>query len=85
MEGLSTLDLLEDRLYRLEFLLTGSSDLTGAPLESARPTTHKDTVSARITTLEGHVERVSSQSELVHEVLRLRKISSPPILCSFLD
>lgn len=54
------LALQEQRLRRLEFLLTGSSDLDGLPEGIKVPEKSDDTVAARITRLEGALERLRS-------------------------
>jgi len=48
----ATLALLETRLHRLEFLLTGKSNEFGKPCSVPEPTNGNDTIRAKLNSLE---------------------------------
>jgi hypothetical protein len=77
--ALSTLQMLEERLNRLEFLLHGSSSAVGMPDPAPIPTTSDDTVRARLVSLERAVHRLSSEHDIVRDVLKacMKKPSLP--------
>ena len=74
--ALVNLENLEDRLRRVEFLLSGTTDFTGSPTSTAKPTSHDETVSARLGVLEQQLNRLKTQNVPVQEVLQLRKPST---------
>ena len=53
-----TLPLLETRLHRLEFLLSGSSDKDGIPPSTGSSIPSSETLRARLNALEAGVERL---------------------------
>jgi hypothetical protein len=65
-----SLALLEQRLRRLEFLLTGSSDLDGIPDGLDVPTKSDDTVAARVTRLESELDRLRRLNGPAGEIVR---------------
>lgn len=67
----STLHLLEARLHRLTYLLTGDAAWTGTPTPPAKPSSHDETISRRLQRLEGELERLSGRSAAVRDVLGL--------------
>ena len=68
----ATLELLEVRLRRLEYLLTGDANWAGQPKPVPRPETLDDTVARRLARLEADLERLSKKLPAVHDVLQLR-------------
>ena len=69
---LETIELLQYRLQRIEFLLTGSDDGQEQLHEvAARGRDHG--VLARLAKVESDLTRLASKSTLVHDLLSLRK------------
>lgn len=68
----ATLELLEVRLRRLEYLLTGDANWTGHPKAAPKPDTLDDTVARRLARLEAGLEKLSKEIPAVHDVLQLR-------------
>jgi hypothetical protein len=66
----SSLALLEQRLRRLEFLLTGSSDLDGNPDGINVPAKSDDTVAARVARLENGLDRLRRLNGPAGEIVR---------------
>jgi hypothetical protein len=70
-----TLALLEARLHRLEFLLSGRSDDNGIPPASETPATGKDSLRSRLEALEAglaKLKRLTGQSGgLLRDIDRL--------------
>jgi hypothetical protein len=67
----ATIELLEARLRRLEYLLTGDTKWTGQPTTPPKPDTLDDTVARRLTRLESDLEALSKSKAAVREVLQL--------------
>jgi hypothetical protein len=74
----ATIELLEARLQRLTYLLTGDASWAGTPTAPAKPTSLDDTVSRRLLRLEKDLENLSRHIPAVRDVLQLRK--HPPSL-----
>jgi hypothetical protein len=68
----ATIELLEERLRRLTYLLTGATDWTGVPITPEKPTTLDDTVARRLARLESELEKLSRAVPAVRDVLQLR-------------
>jgi hypothetical protein len=67
-----TLEFLETRLRRIEFLLTGSSSWSGESVSLSRPPVPaKDSATARLASLEHDLRRLSSSVPVVRDVMRL--------------
>lgn len=78
-DALATLSLLETRLRRLEFLLTGSTDLDGKPTSvptPLQPLQSKDTVTGRLRLLLQDLDKLRKTTgpagDLVRDVESLR-------------
>jgi hypothetical protein len=71
-EALTTLTLLESRLQRLEFLLSGSADSNGIPEVMTRPAKSDDTIASRLKALEEDLTQLTANSTLVQDMLRLQ-------------
>ena len=67
----ATVELLEERLRRLTYLVTGETNWTGVPSSPAKPRNLDDTVSRRLARLESELEKLSRKVPVVQEVLRL--------------
>ncbi|KAJ0427014.1 hypothetical protein BJY00DRAFT_306999 [Aspergillus carlsbadensis] len=67
----STLHLLESRLHRLTYLLTGDAAWTGSPTSPAKPSSHEETISRRLLHLESELERLRDRSAVARDVLGL--------------
>lgn len=66
-----TIDLLETRLRRLEYVLSGNAySSSDAPVEAY---TKENTVTTRLGTLESDLRKLSNKSSLVQDVLKLCK------------
>ncbi|KAL4806178.1 hypothetical protein BDV18DRAFT_138932 [Aspergillus unguis] len=68
---LSTLSLLESRLHRLTYLLTGDTTWTGVPNPPPKPATHDETVSRRLLKLEQSLQRLADEVPVVGDVVGL--------------
>lgn len=68
----ATIELLEARLRRLTYLLTGATDWTGVPTTPEKPASLDETVSCRLARLESELERLSRGVPAVRDVLQLR-------------
>ena len=67
-----TIELLETRLRRLEYLLTGNASWSGEPVPvSQTRTAQKDSVSTRLAALEQGLKELSAEVPAVKDVLRL--------------
>ncbi|KAM5442326.1 hypothetical protein MferCBS31731_002701 [Microsporum ferrugineum] len=67
-----TIELLETRLRRIEFLLTGQTNWASEPEQlSEPPASVRDTVSARLAELEHGLKRLSARVPAVQDVLKL--------------
>lgn len=69
----ATIELLEGRLHRLEYLLTGDSQWTGQQRVASPPATAEDTVTRRLTHLEKTLNDLVQSNSAVRDLLRLRK------------
>lgn len=65
-----SLDLLEVRLGRLEFLLTGSSDLDGQPAGPAKPRNNDEAIVGRLHGLQARLERLRKNDDVSGEMIR---------------
>ncbi|KAL4933092.1 putative nuclear distribution protein RO10 [Aspergillus undulatus] len=65
----STLFLLESRLHRLTYLLTGDTTWSGTPEPPVRPSSHDETVARRLAKLEGDLEQLKLREGLVGDLL----------------
>lgn len=69
-DALKTVELLERRLQRVQFLLTGVDEAEDALQQAA--TEGKDfTVYARLVAIETGLQKVSSDSRVIHDLLDL--------------
>ena len=66
----ATLALLETRLHRLEFLLTGKTSHHGIPAPSRKPNNSDDTIWAKLDTLEAELGDLKKLSGPAGAVLR---------------
>ena len=68
----TTVELLEDRLRRLCYLVTGETNWAGIPTQlPTRPETVDDTVLRRLARLESDLEKLSRNVPCVREVIQL--------------
>ncbi|KAL2844777.1 hypothetical protein BJY01DRAFT_214808 [Aspergillus pseudoustus] len=74
----STLHLLESRLHRLTYLLTGDAAWTGSPTPPAKPASYEETISRRLLHLESELERLRDKSAVARDVLGLCMLFLPP-------
>lgn len=74
----ATIELLEARLRRLSFLLTGDSHWTGEPLLPAKPDNLDDSVSRRLLRLEKDLEKISRHIPAIRDVIQLRMLVTFP-------
>lgn len=68
----ATIELLEARLHRLSYLLTGNSDWIGIPNTPSKPTSHDETISRRLSSLEKELQKLSKSVPAVREIIQLR-------------
>lgn len=68
----ATIELLEARLRRLTYLLTGDATWTGVPTAPAKPASLDDSVSRRLLRLERNLEKLSKAIPAVRDVIQLR-------------
>ena len=68
--ALSTLELLETRLHRLEFLLTGASNDDGVPDQITNPPQSNETIWAKLDALEAELARLKKLSGTAGAVVR---------------
>lgn len=68
----ATIELLEARLRRLTYLITGATDWTGVPTTPEKPASLDETVSRRLARLESELERLSRSVPAIRDVLQLR-------------
>lgn len=66
-----TIELLEGRLQRLEYLLTGDSQWTGQPCPAQKPESLDDTVARRLSRLETALSSLSKSNPAVCDLLQL--------------
>ncbi|KAJ5191254.1 uncharacterized protein N7498_010239 [Penicillium cinerascens] len=79
----ATIELLEARLRRLSYLLTGATEWTGIPTTPEKPASHEETVSRRVARLERELEKLSRSVPAVRDVIQLHDrfpdlFQSPP-------
>ncbi|KAE8354816.1 hypothetical protein BDV28DRAFT_130195 [Aspergillus coremiiformis] len=67
----ATIELLESRLRRLTYLLTGDANWTGIPTAPAKPASLDDSVSRRLLRFERELETLSRNIPAVRDVLLL--------------
>ncbi|KAF7717807.1 Uncharacterized protein PECH_008446 [Penicillium ucsense] len=67
----ATIELLEARLARLSYLLTGNADWTGTPSGPQKPASLDDTVSRRFIRLERELEKLSRAVPAVRDLIQL--------------
>ncbi|KAE8153317.1 hypothetical protein BDV25DRAFT_137073 [Aspergillus avenaceus] len=67
----ATIELLESRLRRLTYLLTGDANWTGVPTAPAKPASLEESVSRRLLRLERELDRLSKSIPAVRDVLFL--------------
>ncbi|KAN0071692.1 hypothetical protein V8E54_010288 [Elaphomyces granulatus] len=66
-----TIELLEARLRRLEYFLTGDTHWTGQPTAAPKPETFDDTVARRLMRLNSSLESLGRNVPAVQDVLQL--------------
>lgn len=71
--ALQTLDALEQRLRRIDFLLHGSSQDSIANDTAVTPSESSQSIASRLQSLEKSLQAVISQSDSATELLQLRK------------
>ena len=76
IDALTTLGLLDDRLRRLEYLVTGAANPYSTASNVITPVHANETVSACLEQLENDLQKLRRKNGLVEEVLRLRQSSS---------
>lgn len=74
----ATIELLELRLRRISYLLTGDSHWTGEPSLPLKPDNLDETVSRRLLRLEKDLERLSRNIPAIYDVIQLRTSSATP-------
>ncbi|OKL64343.1 hypothetical protein UA08_00681 [Talaromyces atroroseus] len=67
----ATIEILEGRLRRLEYLLTGDSQWTGQPSAAPKPESFDDTVARRLNHLETALNSLSKSNPAVRDLLQL--------------
>lgn len=76
----ATIELLEARLHRLTYLLTGDTGWTGEPTLPSKPASVDETVSRRLLRLEKDLEKLSRDVPAVRDVTQLRTMPVPYLL-----
>lgn len=74
----ATIELLEARLRRVAYLLSGATDWTGVPIPPEKPSSHEESVSRRVGYLERELAKLSRNVPAVRDVIQLRTSSNPP-------
>ncbi|KAF9893950.1 hypothetical protein FE257_008921 [Aspergillus nanangensis] len=67
----ATIELLEARLRRLTYLLSGDTTWTGVPIAPPKPASLDDSISRRVLRLERDLEKLSKNIPAVRDVLNL--------------
>jgi hypothetical protein len=75
----ATIELLEARLRRLSYLLTGATEWTGIPTTPEKPASYEETVSRRVARLERDLEKLTPSVTALGDLIRLR--TSRPVHC----
>jgi hypothetical protein len=75
----ATIELLEARLRRLSYLLTGGTGWTGVPSTPEKPASLDETVSRRLARLERELEKLSRNVPAVRDVIQLRMYNRVPL------
>lgn len=70
----ATIELLEGRLNRLEYLLTGETQWTGQPCSAPKTDSLDDTVARRLNKLEDILNSLSKSNPAVRNVLQLCRL-----------
>lgn len=68
----ATIELLEARLRRLAYLLTGATEWTGVPITPEKPTSLDETISRRLARLERELDKLRRSVPAVRDVIQLR-------------
>lgn len=71
----ATIELLESRLRRISYLLTGDSHWTGEPSLPLKPDNLDETVSRRLLRLEKDLEKLGRRIPAIYDVIQLRTSS----------
>jgi hypothetical protein len=66
----SSLDLLAVRLRRIEFLLSGSSDLDGIPNGMKKPASQEESVVRRLQALQVGLDKLRRNNAVAGEMIR---------------
>ena len=74
--ALETIELLESRLRRVQFLLTGDSDSVDAVRYQTNDSAKDQTVGSRLSKLELEFDRLCARSDTVKDIIKLRMLSS---------
>lgn len=72
----ATIELLEARLRRIAYLLTGATEWTGSPITPEKPASHDETISRRLARLGRELEKLSRNVPAVRDVIQLRMYQS---------
>ena len=67
-----TVDELESRLRRIQYVMAGYSDSTERELDEIKSAGAKQTITVRLESLKHGLSRLSQQSRAVGEVIRMR-------------
>ena len=67
-----TVDELESRLRRIQYVMAGYSDSTERELDETKSAGAKQTIPTRLECLKHGLSRLSQQSRVVGEVIRMR-------------
>ena len=70
----ATIELLEARLNRLTYLISGDAAWTGDATPPTKPSSHDETVSRRLARLEKGLGQLSRNIPAVREVIQLREL-----------
>lgn len=70
----ATIELLEGRLQKLEYLLSGDTQWNGQPSVAPKPESLDDTVARRLNSLETALNSLSKANPAVRDVLQLCKL-----------
>lgn len=73
----ATLELLEARLNRIEYLLTGKTEWTGKPSPAPKLQSLEATVARRLVSLEKKLDILSGEHLVVRNILKLCESQAP--------